>query len=83
MSRAPLNQAEWQPWIDHVCAAVGVDPATVDMAAIHALSGQVAADFTRPMAPVATHIWGLAGGTDAAREAIEAAAVDAVLPAGA
>ena len=42
------------PWIDHVCAAVDVDPALVDVAAIHELSGQVARDFTRPMAPVAT-----------------------------
>ncbi len=80
MSRAPLNPADWQPWIDHVCAAVDVDPALVDVAAIHELSGQVARDFTRPMAPVATHIWGLAGGTAAARDAIAAAAVDADAP---
>lgn len=77
VSRAPLNPADWQPWIDHVCAAVEVDPAAVDMAAIHDLSGQVARDFTRPMAPVATHIWGLGGGTEQARDAVAAAAVDA------
>lgn len=80
MSRAPLNQADWQPWIDHVCAAVDVDPALVDLTAIHELTGRVAGDFTRPMAPVAAHIWGLAGATEAARDAIAAAAVDAGAP---
>lgn len=62
--RPPLDQALWQGWIDTVCAAVGVDPESVDVAAIHDLSGQVAADFTRPMAPVAAHLAGFAHGLD-------------------
>lgn len=77
MSRAPLNAADWLPWIEHVCAAVDVDPGSVDVAALMDLSGQVSRDFTRPMAPVATHIWGLSGGGEAARDALLATAVDA------
>ncbi|MDO5533783.1 MAG: DUF6457 domain-containing protein [Propionibacteriaceae bacterium] len=64
MKRPPIDPAPWQPWIDHVCAAVDVDPLLVDVRAIHALTGDVAAAFTRPMAPVSAHLWGLARGTD-------------------
>lgn len=81
MSRAPLDQALWQPWIEHVCAAVDVDPALVDVSAIHALTGQVAATFARPMAPVSAHLYGLALGAgmspEAAVSAIRVAAVKA------
>lgn len=79
MTRPPVDAARWQPWIDHVCAAVGVDPAAVDVAAVHDLSGEVAAVFTRPMAPVAAHLWGLARGRfpDADPAALRAAVVAA------
>ena len=60
MSRPPIDQARWQPCIDHVCAAVGVDPNQVDLAAIHALAGEVAGTYERPMGPVSTHLWGIA-----------------------
>ena len=81
MSRPPIDQARWQAWIDHVCAAVGVDPALVDARAVNDLTGTVATTYERPMAPVSAHLWGLAIATgtppaeavdhlvDAAREA--------------
>ena len=77
MPRPPIDQAQWQPWIDHACAAVDADPGLVDVAAIHALTGRVAGRFARPMAPVSAHLYGLALGAglspDAAVAAIRAA----------
>lgn len=77
MPRAPIDQALWQPWIDHVCVAMDVDPALVDVSAIHALTGRVAGTFARPMAPVSAHLYGIALGAgmapDAARTAIHTA----------
>lgn len=67
---------EWRGWIERVASAVGVDPALVSVPEIHALTSAVAADFTRPMAPVSAYIWGLAQATrpdadpDALRRAI-------------
>lgn len=55
-----LDQSLWQPWIDEVCGAVGVEPSGVDVTAIHGLSSRIAADFVRPMAPVGAYLWGLA-----------------------
>lgn len=60
LTRPPIDQAVWQGWIDHVCAGVGVDPALVDVRAIHDLTGAVADAYERPMAPVSAHLWGLA-----------------------
>lgn len=80
-ARPPVDAAAWQPWVDHVCRALDVDPAQVDVAAVHELAGEVAAAFTRPMAPVAAHLWGLAsgrrGGAADPRAAILAAAREA------
>lgn len=69
MPRPPIDQAAWQPWIDHVCAAVGVDRRRVDVRAIHDLAGEVAARVARPMGPVAAHLWGLAMASDRAADA--------------
>lgn len=78
MNRLPIDQTRWQAWIDHVCAGVGVDPALVDLAELHAISGDVARRYTRPMAPVSVHLLGfaLAAGIQpaAARSALVAAA---------
>lgn len=63
MAHAPLDQNAWQPWIDHVCQALGLEPAVVDVTEVHELTAAVASDFTRPMAPVSAHVWGLARGT--------------------
>lgn len=79
-ARPPVDAAAWQPWLEHVCAALEVDPVLVDVAAVHALAGVVADEVARPMGPVAAHIWGLARGaypdTDPAalRGALEEAA---------
>lgn len=85
--RPDVDARAWAGWVAHVCAAVGVEPARVDIAAIHSLTGAVAAGFTRPMAPVAAHIWGLAqvahpdADPDALRDAILAAMPARGLPA--
>jgi hypothetical protein len=57
------NAADWQPWIDKACEAVGVDPALVDPQVVLGLTKTVAERFVRPMAPVAAHILGLAMGS--------------------
>ena len=83
MSRPPIDQAPWQPWVDHVCTAVGVDPAAVDVRAIHDLTGAVAEAYERPMAPVSAHLWGLAHGAGADPDAVRTALLDAAREAGA
>lgn len=60
MSDLDLVDAAWRPWIEDVCAAVGVDPALVDVHEIHGLTRVIAHEFTRPMAPVSAYVWGLA-----------------------
>ena len=77
--RPEVDIAAWTGWIAHVCAAVDIDPGRMDVAAIHALTGTVAAEFTRPMAPVAAHIWALAQGANP--DADPAALRDAILAA--
>lgn len=82
MTRPPVDQALWQPWIDHVCSAMGVDPRLIDLGAILALAGDVAKTYARPMGPVSAHLLGLAraGGADpdeAAHALIAAAAAAA------
>lgn len=62
MARPDLDQTLWQPWIDHLCAGLGVDPALIDVREIHGLSGEVASLFARPMAPVSVHLWAIARG---------------------
>ncbi len=59
-SRPPIDEARWQPWVDHVAGALQVASERVSPTAIHELTSIVAADFQRPMAPVAAYIWGLA-----------------------
>lgn len=58
-------ELEWQHWIADACAAVGVDPADVDIAGIHGLTKEIAHGFARPMAPVGSFILGLAVGARA------------------
>lgn len=84
MTRPPIDQSLWQPWIDHVCTAVGVDPALVDVGAIHVLSGEVAEVYERPMAPVAAHLWGLARGVrpEASPDTLGAGIIEAAVQSG-
>lgn len=62
MSDLVAAEAQWHGWIEQACAAVGVDPALVDVPMIHALTKDIAHDFARPMAPVGSFILGVALG---------------------
>lgn len=62
VERKPVNEKAWQPWVDAVAASVGVDPGTVSILEIHDVTSAVSRSCTRPMGPVAAHIWGLARG---------------------
>ena len=48
------------PWIDGVCAALGVPRESLDVDAVLALAGRVAHRVARPMAPVSTFLLGYA-----------------------
>ncbi|MHA6522893.1 DUF6457 domain-containing protein [Tessaracoccus sp. G1721] len=60
---------QWQPWVEEACRAVGVDPSLVDTEIVLSLTREVAHRFTRPMAPVAAYILGLAVAQAGAGEA--------------
>ncbi len=68
MSETEADRRRWQEWADEACAAVGVDPAQVDIRLVHALTKHVAHRLDRPLAPVSSYILGLAvaQGMDAA-----------------
>lgn len=55
-------EQRWLTWVTQASAAVGVDPADVDIVEIHHLSKHVAHRLERPLAPVSTFILGLALG---------------------
>lgn len=59
-------EPRWLEWVETASAAVGVDPASVDIVEIHHLSKEVAHRLERPLAPVSTFILGLALGAGAA-----------------
>ena len=67
MTDLAAAQVRWHDWIRDACSAVGVDPESVDVTGIHALTKDIAHDFARPMAPVGSYILGVAVGTRAAR----------------
>ena len=54
------------PWIDEVCAALGVPRESLDVDAVLALAGRVAHRVARPMAPVSTFLAGYALASGAA-----------------
>ena len=58
------GQAEerWADWIEHACAALGLDPEAVDVRSILAMTKTIAHDFERPMAPVGAYLLVLAVG---------------------
>ena len=66
MTDLAAAEQEWHDWIRDACAAVGADPAAVDVTGIHALTKEIAHGFARPMAPVGSYILGLAVGARAA-----------------
>lgn len=64
MRDSDLRQETWGAWVSRVCESVDVDPASVDIAAIHDLTRVIAQGFVRAMAPVSAYIWGLAIATN-------------------
>lgn len=67
-----------QAWVEHLCARLGVDPATVELRALLDTTRDVAHLVDRPAAPVSAFIIGLAaaqGGGDA--EAVRTACATA------
>ena len=49
-------EERWADWIEHACAALGLDPEAVDVRSILAMTKTIAHDFERPMAPVGAYI---------------------------
>jgi hypothetical protein len=80
MTDLAAAELEWEHWIADACAAVGVDPADVDVSGIHGLTKEIAHGFARPMAPVGSYILGLAVGAAAAagRDVSQPALVGAI-----
>lgn len=62
MSDEDADETRWYDWIDDACAAVGIDPESVDVPGILTLTRQIAHGFERPMAPVGACILGIAVG---------------------
>lgn len=60
MERKPVDEAAWQPWVEQVAASVGMSALHVPIHPIHEMTSAVSHARSRPMAPVAAYIWGLA-----------------------
>ena len=73
--REPIDETAWAVWVEHVAAALEVDASGVSPRAVHDLTGQVAARYQRPMAPVSAYLWGLAIATHPDRDPGELARV--------
>lgn len=48
----------WADWITQLGNSLDIDETLVDVAAIHRLTGEIAARFERPMAPVGALLMG-------------------------
>lgn len=75
LTRPPLDQPPWQPWIDEVGAAVGVATAGVRVGDVHELTQAVASGLARPMAPVSAYLWGMAVARHPERDPAELRAI--------
>lgn len=62
MTDLAAAERTWHDWIVEACKALDVDPALVDVKAIHGLTKRIAHEYERPMAPVGAYILGLAVG---------------------
>lgn len=62
MTDLGAEEARWADWIEDACAAVGIEPESVDVPGIHMLTRQIAHGFERPMAPVGAYVLGVAVG---------------------
>lgn len=80
----PEDRTPWRPFIERVCAAVGVDPDLVDEDAVLDMTREVAHAGARPMAPVSAYVLGLAvgagGDPEWLRRVLEDAATAAPVP---
>lgn len=56
------QEQRWATWVQSASSTLGVDPAAVDVPAIHHLSKQVARRLERPLVPVSAFLLGLAVG---------------------
>lgn len=66
-------ESRWRSWVEKACASVGIDPQTVDIRAIHALTKRVAHNLDRPLAPVSSYILGVAVGMAAVSGSVDEA----------
>lgn len=62
MTGLTATDVRWYDWIEEACAAVGIEPESVDVPGIHDLTRVIAHGFERPMAPVGAYILGVAVG---------------------
>lgn len=62
MTDLEATTVQWHDWIEKACAAVGIDPESVDVPSIHMMTKLIAHGFERPMAPVGAYILGVAVG---------------------
>ncbi|MGA4669971.1 NTP transferase domain-containing protein [Propionibacteriaceae bacterium Y1923] len=80
----PEDRTPWRPFIERVCAAVGIDPDLVDEDAVLDLTREVAHAGARAMAPVSAYILGVAvgagGDPDYLARVVEDAATAAPVP---
>jgi len=78
------DRSRWEPFVRAACAAVDVDPALVDTAAILEMTREIAHAGARPMAPVSAFLLGQAVGRGGEpgylRHVLEDAANSAPLP---
>lgn len=81
MSNLNATEQRWHDWVTSTSTLLGIDPAMVDISAIHDLTKVIAHDLDRPLAPVSSFMWGLAIGARGAdadptalKDAIEATA---------
>ena len=56
------DRTEWEPFVERVCASMGLDRGRVDIDAILDMTREIAHAGARPMAPVSAYLLGLAVG---------------------
>ncbi len=61
----------WDPFVRHLCDALGIDSTNTDVPAILDLTRIVAHSGARPMAPVSAYLLGLAVGSRPGKSAGE------------
>lgn len=70
-TESEAEQVAWRAFVEDACARLGLDASAVDEHALLRLGRAVAHTGARPMAPVATHILGLAAAAHPGRPAAD------------